>query len=363
MAAESSTKRVYLELLRILCAGLVIFNHIPGYTLYQTISGPKRIPCLFLTMLTRINVPVFFMITGALLLDRQEDYRTVFRKRVVRILLLIVIAQSAYYCCAWFSNNILQHKETAFSFGALLRGILSGNKGAEAYWFLYAYLGLMLLLPMFQRIARGMNKQDVVVLLGLHFLFSSFIPLTNLILSLFSIQGIGLHSKFLVSIATKGVFFYPLIGYYLDHRVDIRALSSKALGLISLLAVAGIAVSSACTCYQGFTQGSFTQDYVMLFDYVTAIAVFLLVKRLMVVKAPRLSEGKIGLAICLVGSLTLGIYVFDPMLRKLFLRASYFAKDRLLTLVTSFAWVIASMTAGGLLTRLLRFIPGMKKIL
>jgi len=145
MKAESSTKRVYLELLRILCAGLVIFNHIPGYTLYQTISGPKRIPCLFLTMFTRINVPVFFMITGALLLDRQEDYRTVFRKRVVRILSLIVIAQSAYYCCAWFSDNYLRQRETAFSFGALLRGILSGNKGAEAYWFLYSYLGLMLL--------------------------------------------------------------------------------------------------------------------------------------------------------------------------------------------------------------------------
>ena len=39
MGTGTRTKKTYLELLRIICAGLVIFNHIPGYTLYQTIEG------------------------------------------------------------------------------------------------------------------------------------------------------------------------------------------------------------------------------------------------------------------------------------------------------------------------------------
>ena len=47
----------------------------------------------------------------------------------------------------------------------------------------------------------------------------------------------------------------------------------------------------------------------------------------------------------------------------LFLKASYFTKNHLSTLLTSFAWIVASMTIGGLITYLLRFIPGMKKIL
>lgn len=363
MATEGKTKKVYLELLRIMCAGLVIFNHIPGYTLYQTIEGIKRVPCLFLTMFTRINVPVFFMISGSLLLGRQDDYRTVYKKRVSRTILLIIFAQVTFYSCLWFKSNILKHHATAFNLDELFRGILTGDTGPDAYWFLYSYLVLLVILPIFQRIAQGMNKQDFFVLVGIHFLFSSFLPLLNLVLSIFSIESISLHSKFAVPIATTSVFFYPLIGYYLDHKVDVRTMSSKRLCFIGILALLGIVISSGCTCYQGFTNGKFTQKYVMLFDYVTAIAVFLLVKRLMLGKAHKLSEGKIGAVICFVGSLTLGIYIFDPMLRKLFLKASYFTKNHLSTLLTSFAWIVASMTIGGLITYLLRFIPGMKKIL
>ena len=38
-----------------------------------------------LTMLTRINVPIFFMISGALLLKKEENMTFVLRKRVFRI--------------------------------------------------------------------------------------------------------------------------------------------------------------------------------------------------------------------------------------------------------------------------------------
>ena len=363
MATEAKRKKVYLELLRILCAALVILNHIGGYSLYQTIDGIRRVPCLFLTMFTRINVPVFFMISGSLLLGKQEDYGTVYKKRVVRIILLIIFAQIAFYCCMWFKKNILAHGHSAFSLGELFRGILSGKTGPSAYWFLYSYLGFLMLLPISQRIARGMNRQEFIILLCIHFLFSSFIPIVNLIASIFSIPGISLHAKFVLPIATKNILFYPLVGYYLDNKVDVRAFSKRTLWLIAALALLGIGISSACTWYQGVTQGKFTQDYVMLFDYVTAIAVFLLAKRFMLVSAPGLSEGKTGKLICFVGSLTVGIYVFDPMLRQLFMRYFHFSKYRLMALVTSLEWIALSMTVCGLLTWLLRFIPGMKKIL
>ena len=338
-------------------------NHISGYALYQTIKGKKRILCMFLTMFTRINVPVFFMISGALLLGKQEDYRTVFKKRVVRMLLLIAFAETAFYSAVWIKANLIKHGSTPFNIGELLRGIVSGDAGPTAYWFLYSYLGMLLLLPILQRIARGITKQDVLVLFGLRFLFGSFMPLINLILSMLSLEGISLHSKFVVPLATSSIYFYPLMGYYLDHHVDIRSLSSKTLWAILLAALLGIAASSACTYYQGVTEGKFTQDYVKLFDYLTAIAVFLLVKRLMVVEGHRLSEGKIGAVICFVGSLTLGMYVFDPIFRKLFIKGSWFSDYHLSTLLTSFGWIVASMTAGGLLTWLLKFVPGLKKIL
>ena len=363
MGTGTKSKKTYLELLRIICAGLVIFNHIPGYTLYQTIGGNSRFLCMFLTMLTRMNVPIFFMISGTLLLGKQEDYKTVLKKRATRVMILIAFAEIGYYFCNLYKQNHILNKPTPFDFGFLVRGIFSGAAGPTAYWYFYAYLGFVLMLPLLRRIAQGLNKQDIIVLLGLHFLISSFLPILNLVLSMFNIEGFSLYSKFEVVLATKSALFYPLMGYYFDQKVDIRALPAKLTRLLPILALIGIAVSCACTDYQGITEGKYTQDYVMLFDYVTAIVFFLLVKRLMVVGAPAISEGRLGRIICFLGSLTLGIYMFDPMLRLLLLKYSSFSKHELSTLVTSFVWIVKSMAIGGCLTFLLRLIPGVKKIL
>lgn len=363
MGTGTNTKKVYLELLRIICAGLVIFNHIPGYTLYQTIGGWKRFPCMFLTMLTRMNVPVFFMISGALLLGKQEDYRTVLKKRATRVMILIAFAEIAYYFCSLYKKNCIQNKPTPLDLGFLIRGLFSGAAGPTAYWYFYAYLGFVLMLPLLRRIAQGLNRQDVTVLLSLHFLISSFLPMLNLALSMFNLEGFSLHSTFKVVLATESALFYPLLGYYFDQKVDVCAFPTKLLRLLPILALTGIAISCACTDYQGIVEGKYTKDYVMLFDYVIAIVAFLLVKRFMLVGAPAISKGKVGRVICFAGSLTLGIYLFDPMLRLLLLKYSTFSKYRLSALVTSFAWIVKSMAIGGCLTFLLRLIPGVKKIL
>ena len=257
MATGTKARKTYLELLRIFCAGLVIFNHIPGYTLYQSIEGNGRFLCLFLTMLTRINVPIFFMISGSLLLGKEEDYKTVINKRASRVMLLIVMAEVSYYCCNWYKQNYMVDKPISFSLSELFRGIFSGDAGPTAYWYFYAYLGFLLLLPLLRRIAQGLKREDIIVLIGLHFLFSSFLPLLNFGLTNSSLEKFTLHSKFEVLLATKSALFYPLIGYYFDHKVDIHTLSARTLRLIFILALTGIVISSACTDYQGITQGKY----------------------------------------------------------------------------------------------------------
>lgn len=44
-----------------------------------------------LTMITRINVPLFFMISGALLFQKDEDFLCVLRKRFARIVVLLLV--------------------------------------------------------------------------------------------------------------------------------------------------------------------------------------------------------------------------------------------------------------------------------
>lgn len=88
---KTQNKKVYFEMMRVMACALVIFNHLPGYMLYSISKGGKQFFYMCLAMGTRINVPLFFMISGALLLSRNEEWTSVFKKRFTRIVMLLLI--------------------------------------------------------------------------------------------------------------------------------------------------------------------------------------------------------------------------------------------------------------------------------
>ena len=75
-------KKTYIEFMRIIAIALVIFNHLPGYTMYQYADGNIQWIYMIITMITRINVPIFFMISGALLLNKQENFNIIIKECV-----------------------------------------------------------------------------------------------------------------------------------------------------------------------------------------------------------------------------------------------------------------------------------------
>ena len=95
-------KKEYYEILRILACALVIFNHTTGFSLYQKTEGIKQIIYIFLATFTKINVPLFIMISGALLLKKSEDISVTLRKRVLRFVILLVAVQAQFQ----FSHQI-----------------------------------------------------------------------------------------------------------------------------------------------------------------------------------------------------------------------------------------------------------------
>lgn len=74
---NNRTKKIYLEILRILAILFVIFNHtgVNGFLIFQKYSYTTGQFWLYLYISTFVTcaVPVFFMISGALLLSKDED--------------------------------------------------------------------------------------------------------------------------------------------------------------------------------------------------------------------------------------------------------------------------------------------------
>lgn len=350
-----SNKKVYIEYMRIIAIALVIFNHLPGYSLYGISGGVKQYFYMFLTMLTRINVPLFFMISGALLLKKQEDFKYIIKNRIPRYFIVILLFESGYYLIFNYKNL---RTISIIEFG---RELIQGNiMGLNSYWFLYSYIGLLFMLPFLQRVAKGFNRSEFWVLVGLHFIFSTFLPIANLYLTQRNVNPIVVSGHFSVPLATTKAFFYPLLGYYLDNKVEIEKIHVARLSVVAFL---GINLSILCTYWEGKT-GEYTQNYVQLFDYVTAIVSFILIKYF-VTKVPLMSEGKMAEIICRLGPLTFGVYLLDPYLKLVGIWDKFetFAEPIMPTLAVSVFWVIISMCMGGIITYVLKKAPVLKKIL
>lgn len=357
---QRKTKKVYYEWIRLIACFFVIFNHLKGYVLFRNASGVKQAFYMVISVITKINVPLFFMVSGALLLERQEDIVTVLKKRVSRICLVILFFELGIYTeCRLYA--LVRGRDYEFTAKRFLYGVFERSLDETgAYWYLYAYLGFLLLLPLMQKFAKQMSRSDFYTLFTLHFVLLSLLPVCDLLLRLAGNDGLSTAEEFSVSLATTSAFFYPLTGYYIDHKMDIRTVSKRTWAGLFAAAFAGIGISCFCI----YANGAVGEEYLTLFDYLLAAVVFLLIKYVVTVRFPALSSGKIAETVSFMGSLTFGIYLLDHYF-KLVLYSGYetFAESFLPSLFASFGWCAVSMFLGGNVTWILKKLPLFRKIL
>ncbi len=357
---REKTKKVYYEWIRLVACFFVIFNHLKGYVLFRNASGMKQAFYMVISVITKINVPLFFMVSGALLLEKQEDIVTVLKKRISRICLVILLFELGIYVeCRLYA--MAQGRDYEFTVNRFIYGVFARELDETgAYWYLYAYLGFLCLLPLLQKLAKQMSRSDFYTLLTLHFVILSLLPLCNLLLTVTGNDGISIAGDFSVPLATSAAFFYPLAGYYIDHKTDMQEISKWKWAGLGTAALTGIILSCLCVYLEGAT----SENYISLFDYVLAIAVFLFLKYAVTTGIPALSAGRIAKAVCFLGSLTFGIYLLDHYF-KLILYNSYeaFAESFLPSLFASFGWCVISMFLGGMATWILKKLPLFRKIL
>lgn len=357
---QERTKKVYYEWIRLVACFFVIFNHLKGYVLFMNSSGMKQAFYMVLSVITKINVPLFFMVSGALLLERQENIITVLKKRISRICLGILFFELGIYVeCRLYA--LAQGRDYEFTVKRFIYGVFARELDETgAYWYLYAYLGFLCLLPLLQKLAKQMSRSDFYTLLTLHFVLQSLLPACNLLLTVTGNDSICIAGEFSVPLATSAAFFYPLAGYYLDHKTDIQAISKRKWTGLGTAVLTGIILSCLCV----YLEGAASENYISLFDYLLAIAVFLFIKYAVTIRIPKLSAGKAAEAVCFMGSLTFGIYLLDHYF-KLILYSGYeaFAESFLPSLFASFGWCVVSMFLGGMTTWILKKMPLFCKIL
>lgn len=155
----SQKKQLDIELLRILAAFFVIFNHTntTGFFLFSLYDLHSLHFWFYLaiSIFCKFSVPLFFMISGALMLHRPpEPLKTLWLHRVFHICVVLLCWSFFYYLVA------VQEGSEAFSIKHFLAQLYDSNWNGS-YWYLYAYIPLLITLPLLQRIAQKSFKQRI----------------------------------------------------------------------------------------------------------------------------------------------------------------------------------------------------------
>lgn len=262
-------RRYDYDVLRVFSMLSVIYLH--------TVSGSLRtLDCItvwnFSNILTAIAtpaVPLFFMMSGALLLteEKTSDLHVLFRHRLPKILVPL---------CAWSVVIMLYYivSGNAAHAGELFAHILN-TPAVVPYWFLYALLPIYLLSPMLKKMADGLTRAHWHYMMFLWV----FLTLGLFTLRLFVPDALKLtfteHWTLNIN-AVGGYLGYFLLGAYLEQleRVPSKKMLTAIVVVMLLISIFG----THWDTYSHMAYSDRFTNYLTLFTFVLSSAIFLLAK-------------------------------------------------------------------------------------
>lgn len=255
-------KNYNIELIRTVSFVLVIVIHVTNYfcRAYGRISSGEYWFALILDTFARVSVPSFFMISGALLLGREEPIRKNWQ-RLLRFCVVLVFWSLVYYV-----HNV-------FYMGTPVDLAKVFYVPTEPHlWYLYAMIPIYLVLPFFQVMCRGMDKALVKAFLGI----GTIAAIVMYVMSFF-------HAELYYDVPIFGdriYAYYFFLGYFLMKYKDTIWLHTGTLLAVFLGSnAANIILTGAVTYRKGDHMERYL-EYGCPLVMLSAAAFFLLMLRL-----------------------------------------------------------------------------------
>ena len=211
---KEKTRVFYLDIIRVFSIVMVFVLHcICDYYNNSQNAGKALWTVLsFVQELTRTGVPLFFMISGYLLLSRPIDNVAEFyKKRFMKVFIPFIIYDVLYYFCYTYQNG------AEYSVIGFLRELVN-NGSAYHLWFIYTILFLYILIPFMKMIIDKCDFKLLMLFFVITIFQTTIKPFINSVAN-------GYITFYFTPDAMFGYFGYMLLGYILgsyDITVKIR---------------------------------------------------------------------------------------------------------------------------------------------
>ena len=220
-----SPKRIlYLDEVRSLAIMLVVIGHVSRLFSYDFYSW---LFCSGVFSLTRIGVPLFFTVSGSLLLTRKYEVKKFLEKRFKRVFLPFLFWIIVYIIAGiliWhYQPTITYFIDTAF-------GVQDYSR---PFWFIWSLIGVYLLIPVIGSFIReeGMKGAEYLILI-------------TFILSI--LYTVGFFDYPQMKYNFRVIFnFFPVLGYFIMgsyiHNKQFKYSDKKMFAIGCIVFLIGIA--------------------------------------------------------------------------------------------------------------------------
>lgn len=232
MANDQAIRRVfYFDFLRAAAIFAVIVLHFSADAAgqYNKIATPDWLSAAFYNGLTRGCVPLFVMLSGALLLnpDKVISIKELFSKRLPKLVIPLVVWSIIYETFQFTTDK-------GYGEFHLLPALKTFYQGPLVFhfWFLYMMIGIYLVYPIINGFIRAATKSQVQYFIILWFIVNSILGIAGPALDL----NIGIELN-----SFTGYVGYFVLGYYLNSNTFTSGQLNRAYVLSILAFISSIA--------------------------------------------------------------------------------------------------------------------------
>lgn len=243
---------LYFDLLNIFACFAVVALHVNG-AVHTFAKTRNWVSCMFIEALFYFAVPVFFMLTGATLMNYRKRYDTgaFFKKRIFKTFVPFIIWSIIGICWSIFYTKGM--KISDINTPAKFISAVINCKGMGIYWFFPALFSVYLTIPLFSLVDedKRIGKKGIFT-----YLILVYIVLNVLLPFVCRLTGIQWNSA-LNAVSCGGYVVWFLIGYLLANT-DIN---KKFRILIYILGLIGFFMYFYLTVQNSFKTGKFDKTY------------------------------------------------------------------------------------------------------
>ena len=218
-------KRIlYLDRLRFFAILCIILLHIISFFRWKYFNTNTSYFFILtlLDSLTRVGIPIFFMLTGALMFSKKdEEYKEFLKKRVLKLVIAYFI-----FCAIYFIYN------NGFNI-SIYEFLRQSTASTLEYhlWFMPVIIVIYLFIPFIKKIAINLDNKELLRMISLVFLLGNCLVGLYAILERFNYYLLGNFCLPNLVIFTN----YLFIGYYLSNnkvKIDIKLIILSTISII-----------------------------------------------------------------------------------------------------------------------------------